>query len=346
MRILHDSLHRLELVGAYVDGTSQDDVLFGTFLADTIHGREGNDTLHGLEGNDHIFGDAGNDLLFGDAGNDILDGGDGNDILFGGTGADTLIGGAGTDTASYENAASGVMLDLATGGIAGEAAGDTYSGIENVNGSAYGDIINGDQSNNVINGGAGDDFLFGEGGDDTLIGGPGDDVLRGGAGNDTLIASGGQDRLTGDDPGSVGRDTFVFLPDWSNGHTITDFQRGFDHIDLTAYSNGGMQNLLGSDGKLAIGPCQATGLFGGTEAENPAWLNGGLEQNDRLVFDPSDSTLYAVNVQWSDKSHGYYIDDARAIVTLQGVHDLSASDLTLYEHLLDYSNSASYGTLA
>ena len=100
-----------------------------------------------------------------------------------------------------------------------------------------------------------------------------------------------------------------------------------------------MHDLLGSDGKLAIGPCQATGLFGGTEADNPAWLNGGLEPNDRLVFDPSDSTLYAVNVQWSDQSHAYYIDGARAIVTLQGVHDLSASDLILYQHVNDLTTN-------
>src|SRR4029078_2662718 len=130
-----------------------------------------------------------------------------------------------------------------------------------------------DQNNNVISGGAGDDFLFGEGGDDRLSGGYGDDVLRGGGDTETLIAQGGTDRLTGDDPGSVGRDTFVisqvFLD--SNGHIITDFQHGFDQIDLTAFSEGGRYNLLGSDGQIAIGPCHLTsGLFGGgTEAENP-----------------------------------------------------------------------------
>jgi Ca2+-binding RTX toxin-like protein len=332
--------HRLEHVGAYVDGTSQDDVLFGTPFADTMHGHEGNDTLYGLGGNDQIFGDAGDDRLFGGAGNDILDGGDGNDILFGGTGADTLIGGAGTDTASYEYASSGVLVDLATGGYTGEAAGDTYSGIENVNGSAYGDIINGDNSNNVINGDAGDDFLFGEGGNDTLIGGFGNDILRGGAGNDTLIAMYGQDTLTGDDPGTFGYDTFVFAPELTNGHFITDFQHGFDHIDLTAFTHAD-GNLLGSDGQIAIGSCHATGLLAhGTEADNPVWSNGGLEANDHLVFDPTSSTLYYVNAAWSDQSHGYYIQDARAIVTLEGVHELSASDLTLYhqyanEHVSD-----------
>ena len=65
-----------------------------------------------------------------------------------------------------------------------------------------------------------------------------------------------------------------------------------------------------------------------------------MHPDDHLVFDPASSTLYHVNVQWSDQSHGYYIQDARAIVTLEGVHDLSASDLILYqqftnEHVTD-----------
>jgi len=328
-------LHRVDHLGAYIDGTSGDDVLFGTPFADTMHGKDGNDTLYGLDGNDQLFGDAGNDHLFGGAGNDILDGGDGNDILDGGIGADTLIGGAGIDTASYQYASSGVLVDLATGGYTGEAAGDTYSGIENVTRSAYGDIIQGDNGNNVIDGGAGDDFLFGGGGNDTLIGGFGDDILRGGAGDDRLIAMYGQDTLTGDDPGSIGRDTFVFAPELTNGHFITDFQRGLDHIDLTAFTKAD-GSLLGSDGQLAIGSCHATGLLThGTEADNPVWANGGLHADDHLVFDPNSSTLYYVNAAWSDQSHGYYVQDARAIVTMEGVHDLSAADLTLYQQYVN-----------
>lgn len=63
-----------------------------------------------------------------------------------------------------------------------------------------------------------------------------------------------------------------------------------------------------------------------------------------MVFDPSSSTLYYVNAAWSDHSHGYYVQDARAIVTLESLHDLSAADLTLYkqyvnEHVSDPATS-------
>jgi Ca2+-binding RTX toxin-like protein len=190
----------------------------------------------------------------------------------------------------------------------------------------------------VIDGGAGDDFLFGGAGNDTLSGGVGDDVLRGGAGDDRLIAYFGEDRLTGDDPGTIGRDTFVFSPETfsSNGHIITDFQHGYDHIDLTAFTHIGAPSLLGSDGQIAIGSCQVAGWPApGGEAQNPVWSNGGLHADDHLVFDPSTSTLYYVNTAWSEENHGYYVNFARAIVTLEGVHELSSSDLILYQHAYD-----------
>ena len=136
-------------VGWYLEGTDQADTLYGSNYADTMHGLGGNDTLYGGWGNDSLYGEDGNDILDGGAGNDRLDGGAGNDTLRGGTGADTLIGGEGMDNVSYTFAGSGVMLDLRYGGVTGDAAGDTYSGIENVFGSAYGDIINGDAQANV-----------------------------------------------------------------------------------------------------------------------------------------------------------------------------------------------------
>jgi Ca2+-binding RTX toxin-like protein len=314
--------------GFYIDGTDQADTLDGTDYADTMHGRGGDDTLHGGNGNDIIFGEEGNDQLFGDAGHDTLDGGDGNDMLFGGAGADTLIGGAGVDTAAYTYATSGVMLDLASGGITGEAAGDTYSGIENVTGSAYGDLINGDQFANVIHGGSGDDTLFGQGGDDTIFGDFGNDWLRGGAGNDRLIGGYGDDILTGDDAGFFGADTFVMTPDaFSNGDTVTDFQRGFDRIDLSAYN---FSNPLGADGRLAVGTTndQLTWLDTGPNARGPTWSSG-LDYNDHLVFDPRNSTLYAVSVSWSEQDQGYYVSGRVPIVTLAGVTDLSSADLIL-----------------
>ena len=129
--------------------------------------------------NDVVTAGAGRDILHGEAGNDTLNGGTGNDTLDGGLGADVLDGGVGSDTATYQNAGSAVTaaLDTTLGVVnAGEAAGDTYTSVENLIGSSYDDTLVG---NNQIN------QLYGRDGNDTLVGGDGADRLDGGTGTDT-----------------------------------------------------------------------------------------------------------------------------------------------------------------
>src|SRR5262249_57966137 len=67
----------------------------------------------------------------------------------------------------------------------GDAAGDTFSGIENLTGSRFDDGLGGDDNFNVLDGGDGKDGLYGAGGDDALMGGAGGDFLAGGDGIDT-----------------------------------------------------------------------------------------------------------------------------------------------------------------
>lgn len=282
--------------------TEYDDTLHGSDEADSIHGLGGNDTIYGGRGNDLLFGDAGNDRLLGGAGNDILDGGTGHDTLIGGTGADTLIGGDGIDAVSYESASRGVMLDLATVGVTNDAAGDTYSGIENVLGSAFGDIIAGNGSSNIIYGLNGDDFLFGMAGDDGILGGDGYDTLRGGAGNDLLDGGDGDDRLTGDDSGFIGNDTFV-LSTWSGVDIVTDFQRGYDKLDV------GILADFGGDGRLAI-------------VSNGRWSN--RDAGDSIAFNTDDNTLYVINT--INTGDGQVHDWLQPIAIIQGVETLSAAD--------------------
>ncbi len=71
-------------------GTAQDNLFYGSPVADNLFGGDGNDRL---------FGKDGNDKLYGDAGNDILTGGNGKDTLTGGAGSDTfvLVSSSGTD---------------------------------------------------------------------------------------------------------------------------------------------------------------------------------------------------------------------------------------------------------
>jgi len=127
----------------------------GTFSAAgwTFVGTPPNILLVGSSGADTITGTSQSDTILGAGGADTLNGGAGADTLEGGAGADTLNGGGGTDTASYANAPGGagglgvtvVMLNTALN--TGDAAGDTYSSIENIRGSAFDDLLAG---NNVL----------------------------------------------------------------------------------------------------------------------------------------------------------------------------------------------------
>ncbi len=213
---------------SYIDGTYGDDVIDGSYAEpvangtdkvdngdaglagssgnddyiragsgnDTVYSGLGNDSVYGGDGADSAFGGDGNDLLHGWAGNDRLFGNDGNDTLTGGAGADVLSGGLGTDTADYSASASGVTVNLATGaGSGGDAAGDTFSGIEVVVGSANADNLTAAGTVSTLYGSGGDDTLSGGAGADNLFGGSGVDVLKGGAGHDTLTGGSGDDVL-------------------------------------------------------------------------------------------------------------------------------------------------------
>jgi hypothetical protein len=186
----------------------------GTMGADKIVGRSLDDRLYGLAGNDTLSGLKGNDRLVGGTGIDSLSGGDGNDQLIGGLGADTMSGGAGFDYASYQISNTGIVASLANSkSNTGEAAGDRYSLIEGLTGSAFEDKLTGDSARNIIKGMAGTDDLNGEAGKDSLYGGKGNDRLNGGAGDDSLI-------------GGSGRDIFFFGPgkdavlDWSEEDSL------------------------------------------------------------------------------------------------------------------------------
>lgn len=175
------------------------------------------ENLVGSNFDDILTGDGNANKLNGMSGVDILNGGAGNDVLIGGLGGDTLIGGDGTqDVASYEAALEGVVLNLTTGGTGGEAAGDTFTGIEFAYGSAFNDTLTGNDLVNRLVGGAGNDILNGAGGNDYLLGGVGNDTLIGGAGADVFVFD-----------GSFGNDT------------ISDFWFGAGRTDRV--------QLLGSD---------------------------------------------------------------------------------------------------
>ena len=264
----------------YSDGTSYGDVTVdGGSGDDYIFANDGNDTLLGGTGNDYISGDAGNDKIYGGDGNDTLYGGSGDDLLNGGAGADKIYGGSGTDTVDYSDSSSGVNVYLGAGdgnaysgaggtGTGGDAQGDTYNSIENVNGSAHDDYVYGAAGGSVVNlgdgndtfdnseasnvvgkdtvdGGAGNDLIYTGNGDDLLKGGSGNDTLYGEAGNDTLIGGTGNDTLIGGD----GSDTFLF--DFGDGHDTVTGGTGSnwtDTLDLTSLGAGVTIDITTSSG--------------------------------------------------------------------------------------------------
>ncbi len=170
---------------------------FGGSGNDTLTGNSADNQLRGNGGADRLYGLLGADDLMGGAGNDTLDGGDGDDTIVGGTGSDSLTGGLGVDLLSYRDATSRVVVDMLSGSVAGAyAAGDVFSGFEQLEGGSAGDQLLGDHGNNLIWGGAGDDELFGRFGNDTLEGGTGADTLDGSGNSNTAAYTGSAAAVT------------------------------------------------------------------------------------------------------------------------------------------------------
>jgi Ca2+-binding RTX toxin-like protein len=215
-----------------IRGRGGDDRIYGEAGSDTLFGDAGNDYLSGGDGTqadvDYLYGGEGKDKLFSDNGNDVLDGGIGNDIIYdagAADGADLIDGGADIDTVDFSPSSGGISLNLNSNNFAGN---QTFTSIENINGSEFNDYIfmsgtadvanglTGGFGNDALDGGAGNDFLGGGAGKDTLFGGAGIDDLQGGEGDDVLYGEAGRDILLG----GAGADTL----DGGEGSDIVSYR--------------------------------------------------------------------------------------------------------------------------
>lgn len=201
--------------------------IFGDAGRDILLGGRGHEFLHGGTGDDQIDGGAGDDQLFGEDGDDTIDGGDGNDTIVPGAGLDVLDGGAGRDLLNYVRFRDDVSVNLITGEAGGAAAGDDFTGFEDLAGGSGNDILVGDTLANRLFGGHGNDMLMGAAGNDVLVGNDDADTLVGGAGVDVLR-------------GGLGADIFRFTAPGDSGvaggprDRIVDFsQAEGDRIDLS-----------------------------------------------------------------------------------------------------------------
>lgn len=167
--------------------------ILGSFRSDIV-------VLQGSSDEDEIYGNEGDDLLDGVAGNDVLDGGDGDDTLFSGGGEDVLRGGSGND---YLFVVGDQRLNLE---YTHSFRLDAIEGGNLIDGGDGDDVIVlSGQSDDTVDGGAGDDRIRWDG-EVTWFGHQqyaGQDLIRGGTGNDTLSGSTGSDTLFGDEGDDV-----------------------------------------------------------------------------------------------------------------------------------------------
>lgn len=150
-----------------------------------LSGSNHNDAIYGDGSANTIWGLDGDDWLLGRGGDDTLNGGFGDDILDGGAGADALNGGAGIDRAQYFTSKQGITVNLDNPSLnTGLAFGDSYTSIEDVAGSRFGDQLTGNTADNRLYGNSGNDRLDGAAGNDQLFGGAGADLFAFGRGWD------------------------------------------------------------------------------------------------------------------------------------------------------------------
>lgn len=207
-----------------IEGDQQDNYLSGQGGDDTLVGRGGSDYLIGSAGSDVLNGGTGpfmdtvdyfdsptgvnvdleagsaddgwgsTDILLnieavnGSAHDDLLKGTETNNWFRGGTGNDTIDGRGGSDIVFYEEANSGLIINLRDGIVEAldGSETDTLISIEGTHGTRFDDQITLSNTDGYASGRAGDDVLDGLGGNDFIIGGSGDDTIDGGGGRNSV----------------------------------------------------------------------------------------------------------------------------------------------------------------
>ncbi len=248
-----------------INGTVEDDVLFG---------HEGNDILSGFSGDDQLIGDLGNDVLDGGAGIDFLEGGDGSDtyIFKKGNGEDVIIdfdsSGGSLDTVKFAQGIAPVDLILQRNSddliVSVKGTDDKLTIMNYFLDEAFriekfifennGTVLDYDQIMIIVGGGDGNVIgtFTGTDGDDTLIGTDKSDIFDGGNGTDYL--SGGK-----------GNDTYIFNPgsgikiiedndDTPGNIDKIQFGEGISPEDLIFVHNGNNLEIIvnGSSDKIII----------------------------------------------------------------------------------------------
>ncbi|UPY38952.1 hypothetical protein [Sediminicoccus sp. KRV36] len=326
----------------------------------TLEGGAGPDLLTGGDGNDSLFGHGGNDTLSAAGGNDQLSGQDGDDILNGGSGADALNGGSGFDYASYQGAAAGVVVYVASPGLnTGDAAGDTYGGIEGFLGTAFDDTLVGDDNVNVLSGLDGDDVLVGGAGNDALYGGDGADIFYAGPGADYVNGGNGYDYVRfdyatagvtaslatgtgtgGEATGDIFIECEAFLGSQFNDVLVGDARNnvlvGGGGGDVLI-GDDGIDSMISGDGNDALnGGGGADALSGGDASDAFYFVNG--EGGDTISdFSSSVDVLVLIGSSFGFAAGASL--DARFVYGTEATSSLSQFIYDPYQHTLFFDSN-------
>ncbi len=313
-----------------VIGTAGNESLVGTANADRIDGLAGNDTVEGGDGTDLLRGGEGNDVIYGQAGNDMVLGGAGSDYVFGGSGADTIDGGTGFDWTGYEDLASAVSINLATGVHAG-IGGDVLINIEGVSGTQYNDTLVGSEGQDYLYGRAGNDLIQTGGGNDRLYSGLGVDTLDGGTGYDVA------DYLQSLSAVNVNLSTGVHTGGEAEGDILVDIEEVQGSLHNDSLTGDATNNVLrGADGNdtLAGGAGNDT-LTGGAGTDLHQFQSGwGTDTVTDFTRGTDTIDLSSTGLQFTDLTITQVASDAVVAdghgntITLQNVtaNDLAPSD--------------------
>ncbi|MGZ2488363.1 Ca2+-binding RTX toxin-like protein [Rhizobium pisi] len=244
-------------------GTSGNDVLYGSYAADTLAGGAGNDYLQGSVGSDtYVFN-------LGDGHDTIYDGGGSADV-------DTLAFGAGIGPAGVTVANANGTHDLVLTVVStsdsvtlkGQLDGP-YGGVDQVT-FADGTVWSRADLMKHL-GTSGNDVLYGSYAADTLAGGAGDDYLQGSVGSDTYVFNLGDGHDTiYDGGGSADVDTLAFGAGIGPAGVTVSNANGTHDLVLTVVSTSDSVTLKG----------QLDGPYGGVDqvtfADGTVWSRADL----------------------------------------------------------------------
>ncbi len=242
-----------------------------------------------------------------------LNGGAGDDLLIGSVGDDQLMGGTDVDTVQFVGAASGVTANLTLSGPQNFGVGigsDTLDSIENLIGTAFGDLLTGSSVANQLEGGEGIDIISGLDGDDLLSGGKDGDVIDGGVGlgdtADYRTSSSGQvsisllaDTASG---GEAAGDTLDNIENLFGSLTLRDvligdnganILKGFGGAD-SLRGEGGDDYLDGGAGGDALNAGAGTNDWAGYRDNISADIRVDLTLNTASGGDATGDTLFFV----------------------------------------------------